>query len=146
MATLLLSQGTPMILAGDEIGRTQQGNNNTYCQDNELNWVDWTGIDAEGQGLAAFARKLIALRQGFADASGVPGAQAVGGGTGQVPQPMELHETVVDVRGLLLQDRVRAAGDPGVEQEQLVLQPVVVTTTAAVGWLSTRGSAGQLLV
>ncbi|MBK1658479.1 glycogen debranching protein GlgX [Paracraurococcus ruber] len=66
LATLLLSQGTPMILAGDEFGRTQKGNNNTYCQDNELNWVDWAGIDADGQALAAFARKLIALRQGFA--------------------------------------------------------------------------------
>ncbi|MBL6079680.1 glycogen debranching protein GlgX [Belnapia sp. T18] len=65
MATLLLSQGTPMVLAGDEFGRTQQGNNNTYCQDNELNWVDWAGIDAEGRGLAAFTRKLIALRQAF---------------------------------------------------------------------------------
>ncbi|MFC7473608.1 glycogen debranching protein GlgX [Dankookia sp. GCM10030260] len=66
LATLLLAQGTPMLLAGDEFGRTQQGNNNTYCQDNALNWVDWTGIDAAGQGLAGFARKLIALRQGFA--------------------------------------------------------------------------------
>ena len=65
LATLLLSQGTPMILAGDEFGRTQQGNNNTYCQDNELNWLDWTGVDEAGKGLAAFARKLIALRQNF---------------------------------------------------------------------------------
>ncbi len=41
LATLLLSQGTPMLLAGDEFSRTQQGNNNVYCQDNELGWVDW---------------------------------------------------------------------------------------------------------
>ncbi|MFC7544558.1 hypothetical protein ACFQU2_42590 [Siccirubricoccus deserti] len=54
-----------MILAGDEFSRTQRGNNNTYCQDNELNWVDWAGIDQAGQGLAAFTRKLIALRQNF---------------------------------------------------------------------------------
>ena len=65
LATLLLSQGTPMILAGDEFGRTQQGNNNTYCQDNELNWVGWAGIDGAGRELAAFTRKLIALRQNF---------------------------------------------------------------------------------
>jgi isoamylase len=65
LATLLLSQGTPMILAGDEFGRTQKGNNNTYCQDNELNWVDWQAIDENGRALAAFARKLIALRQNF---------------------------------------------------------------------------------
>ena len=42
MATVLLSQGVPMILAGDEFGRTQQGNNNAYCQDNEINWLDWS--------------------------------------------------------------------------------------------------------
>ncbi len=65
LATLLLSQGTPMILAGDEFGRTQQGNNNAYCQDNELNWVDWAGIGEAGQALAAFTRKLIALRRNF---------------------------------------------------------------------------------
>ncbi|MCK7578810.1 MAG: hypothetical protein MZV65_25820 [Chromatiales bacterium] len=41
LATLFLSQGVPMLLAGDEIGRTQQGNNNAYCQDNELTWIDW---------------------------------------------------------------------------------------------------------
>jgi glycogen operon protein len=43
LATLLLSQGTPMLLAGDEFGRTQQGNNNAYCQDSPISWVDWRG-------------------------------------------------------------------------------------------------------
>ena len=65
LATLLFSQGTPMLLAGDELGRTQDGNNNTYCQDNELNWLDWDGVDGAGRALAAFTRKLIALRQAF---------------------------------------------------------------------------------
>ena len=41
LATLLLSQGVPMLLAGDEIGHTQNGNNNAYCQDNEISWIDW---------------------------------------------------------------------------------------------------------
>ena len=41
LATLLLSQGVPMLQAGDEIGRTQRGNNNAYCQDNEISWIDW---------------------------------------------------------------------------------------------------------
>ena len=41
MAAMLLSQGTPMLLMGDELGRSQQGNNNAYCQDNELSWLDW---------------------------------------------------------------------------------------------------------
>ena len=48
LATLLLSQGTPMLLAGDEFGRTQEGNNNAYCQDNEVSWVDWN-IDAKAR-------------------------------------------------------------------------------------------------
>ena len=66
LATLLLSQGTPMLLAGDEFGRTQQGNNNAYCQDNELTWIDWDRRSTRtAQGLAAFTRKLIALRQRF---------------------------------------------------------------------------------
>jgi isoamylase len=63
LATLLISQGTPMLLGGDEFGRTQAGNNNTYCQDNELNWFDWEGMDAEGESLLAFTRRLIALRR-----------------------------------------------------------------------------------
>ncbi|WP_395063312.1 glycogen debranching protein GlgX [Paraburkholderia silvatlantica] len=62
LATLLLSQGTPMLLAGDEFGRTQRGNNNAYCQDNEVSWVDWEGMDDTGRALADFVRKLTALR------------------------------------------------------------------------------------
>ncbi len=65
LATLFLSQGTPMMLAGDEFGRTQEGNNNTYCQDNDLNWVNWD-IDDDGQDLIKFVRKIIALRQNYA--------------------------------------------------------------------------------
>ncbi|HEY8566879.1 MAG TPA: glycogen debranching protein GlgX [Beijerinckiaceae bacterium] len=63
LATLLFSQGTPMILAGDEFARTQNGNNNAYAQDNEISWIDWEGIDAEGEALIAFVRRLIALRR-----------------------------------------------------------------------------------
>ncbi|MFL9868630.1 glycogen debranching protein GlgX [Paraburkholderia fungorum] len=62
LATLLLSQGTPMILAGDEFGRTQQGNNNAYCQDNEISWVDWEGIDDDGRALTEFVKNLTTLR------------------------------------------------------------------------------------
>jgi glycogen operon protein len=62
LATLLLSQGVPMLLAGDEFGRTQQGNNNAYCQDNPISWVDWS-LDEDGQELLGFVHKLIALRQ-----------------------------------------------------------------------------------
>jgi glycogen operon protein len=63
LATLLLSKGTPMLLAGDEFARSQGGNNNAYCQDNETSWVDWEGLDADGRDLIEFTRKLIALRR-----------------------------------------------------------------------------------
>jgi glycogen operon protein len=59
-ATLLLSQGVPMLLGGDELGRTQHGNNNAYCQDNELSWNDWDAVDAEQ---LAFTRAVIAFRR-----------------------------------------------------------------------------------
>jgi glycogen operon protein len=62
LATVLLSQGVPMLLAGDELGRTQRGNNNAYCQDNETSWLDWR-LDADQARLAEFARRLIALRR-----------------------------------------------------------------------------------
>ena len=60
IATLLLSQGVPMVLGGDEIGRTQQGNNNAYCHDTELSWFDWSDVDDD---LLAWTRRLIALRR-----------------------------------------------------------------------------------
>jgi len=62
LATLFLSQGVPMILGGDEFGRTQNGNNNTWCQDNELSWLGWDHEPWQ-QGLQDFTRRLIALRR-----------------------------------------------------------------------------------
>jgi isoamylase len=64
LATLLLSQGTPMLLAGDEFGRTQNGNNNAYCQDNEISWLDWNR-DERGAALVRFTQKLTGLRQEY---------------------------------------------------------------------------------
>lgn len=63
LATLLISQGVPMISHGDELGRTQGGNNNVYCQDNEISWIDWSAMD---DSLVAFTRDLIALRRDHA--------------------------------------------------------------------------------
>ena len=60
LATLFVSQGVPMLLHGDEFGRTQQGNNNTYCQDNELSWVDWD-LDEDQRDLLDFTQRMIAL-------------------------------------------------------------------------------------
>ncbi|HEY8101945.1 MAG TPA: glycogen debranching protein GlgX [Burkholderiaceae bacterium] len=66
LATIAFSQGTPMLLAGDEFGRTQQGNNNAYCQDNEISWVNWKMAEtADAQILIAYIGRLIALRQSF---------------------------------------------------------------------------------
>ena len=70
MATLMLSQGTPMILAGDELGNSQGGNNNAYCQDNAIGWVDWDGADPE---FLAFCRRDRRLPQAPPD----PAAEAV---------------------------------------------------------------------
>jgi glycogen operon protein len=60
LATLLLSQGTPMLLGGDEMGRSQRGNNNAYCQDNEISWYDWEHMDGM---LVTFTRRLLDLRR-----------------------------------------------------------------------------------
>lgn len=60
LATLLMSQGTPMLLAGDELGNSQGGNNNAYCQDNEIGWVNWDDADPE---FLAFSRQIIAFRK-----------------------------------------------------------------------------------
>jgi isoamylase len=76
LATLLLSFGIPMLSGGDEIGRTQQGNNNAYCQDNEITWFDW---DAADRDLLEFTRRLIALRKAhpvFRRARFLAGAEA----------------------------------------------------------------------
>ena len=79
LASLLLSQGTPMLAAGDELGHSQQGNNNPYCQDNQLTWIDWSDVDAA---LLAFTERVLRLRRehlplgaqwysGLSDARGV---------------------------------------------------------------------------
>ena len=60
LATVLFSQGTPMLLSGDELGNSQQGNNNAYCQDNEIGWIDWKAADPE---FLDFTRRLIKFRR-----------------------------------------------------------------------------------
>ncbi len=64
LATLLLSQGTPMLLGGDEFGRTQQGNNNAYCQDSDISWFDWSW-EENAERLFAFTKRLIQLRRDY---------------------------------------------------------------------------------
>jgi glycogen operon protein len=86
VATLLLAQGVPMLLGGDEFGRTQRGNNNAYCQDNEISWVDWTGLERDRdflrfvRGLVKFRRETPALlREKFLTAEDVTWFGADGG-------------------------------------------------------------------
>src|SRR5690606_32479979 len=62
LATLMFSQGVPMLLAGDEFARTQSGNNNVYCQDSEISWIDWE-MDEKGKAILEFTRQIIALRR-----------------------------------------------------------------------------------
>jgi len=67
LATLFFSQGTPMLLGGDEFGRTQEGNNNAYCQDNEISWLDWQLADSEeGRVLTAYVEQLARIRRRYA--------------------------------------------------------------------------------
>jgi isoamylase len=63
LATLLLSLGVPMLLAGDEIGHTQGGNNNAYCQDNDISWLEWQELRPEDEALREFVRHLVRLRR-----------------------------------------------------------------------------------
>jgi isoamylase len=65
IATMMLSHGTPMLLAGDEFGHSQKGSNNAYAQDNETTWLDWLGITSQGRSLREFTRKVIAMRKAF---------------------------------------------------------------------------------
>jgi glycogen operon protein len=83
LATLILSQGAPMMLSGDEIGHTQRGNNNAYCQDNEISWLDWK-LTPEQESLLKFTRRVIALfreqavfhRRRFFHGQAIQGAEA----------------------------------------------------------------------
>ncbi len=63
LTSLLIAQGTPMLLAGDELGNSQNGNNNAYCQDDEIGWVNWSEHQIARHGLVPFVRRLIALRK-----------------------------------------------------------------------------------
>ena len=85
LATLFLSQGVPMLLGGDELGRTQQGNNNAYCQDNEISWFDWEHADDE---LLEFTRRRDRTA---ARAPGVPAPRLVPGPAGCAARGVQRH-------------------------------------------------------
>lgn len=86
LATLFLSQGVPMLLGGDEIARTQQGNNNAYCQDNEISWINWQ-LDGRAERMLTFTRRLIELRSKhpvFHRADFLTGEERMGSGSPDV--------------------------------------------------------------
>jgi glycogen operon protein len=169
LASLFLAQGVPMLLAGDELGRSQQGNNNAYCQDNELSWIDWT-LDDEQKALLTFVRRLIALRKAhpvFRRRHFFQGRLIKGGGTKDIiwltPAGTEItdeewHHTFARCLGLFLAgsalDEQDEKGRPIVDSNFLLLinahhEPISFTipTSVPVGhWrvvLDTAGPGGN---
>jgi glycogen operon protein len=98
LMTLLGSLGTPMLLGGDEFGRTQKGNNNAYCQDNEISWFDWSLLENEdGRTLASFVQRLAAIRRALPRPRDFPhGGQEIAPGIADIEWR--------DERGLRLSD------------------------------------------
>ncbi|AHJ66690.1 Isoamylase [Granulibacter bethesdensis CGDNIH4] len=134
LGTLLLSLGTPMVLAGDEFGRTQQGNNNAYCQDNEISWVDWD-IQEKGHSLIRFTQKLIALRQQHpilwrarfpgenqSDESGITGLRWISA-SGQDMTQEEWEDGNTRTFSMLLDGRAQPTGvkEPGQDASLLII-------------------------
>lgn len=136
LTTLLLSQGTPMLLAGDERGHSQQGNNNAYCQDNTLTWLDWT---ADDKGLINFTAALLHLRQ---ELTALTDNQWWNDGDGQVRwlnhagQPLAIDEWNSGIRCLQIQ----------LSTQWLLLinatDDVVNITLAEGGWYAVSPFAG----
>ncbi|MES2828433.1 MAG: glycogen debranching protein GlgX [Bacteroidota bacterium] len=96
LATMFLSQGVPMMVAGDEMGRTQQGNNNAYCQDNEISWINWQEADKD---LLEYTRQLILIRKShpaFCRRRWFQGQQIKGSGVGDIawflPEGFEMQD------------------------------------------------------
>jgi glycogen operon protein len=65
LSCLLLAQGVPLILAGDEVGNSQNGNNNAYCQDNPIGWIDWSGLGRKGEDMTELVAQLTSLRRAY---------------------------------------------------------------------------------
>jgi glycogen operon protein len=156
LATLLFSQGPPMLLAGDELGHTQKGNNNAYCQDNEISWLDWEHADAD---LQTFVRRLIELRKrhpGFRRRS-YPNPDDVSWLTAQGKAMTEAdwtHPATRTLGMLLLGKRLAERDDHGtpVEDDDLLLllnagEAAVDFTLPGEGWkLLVDTAAPQRLV
>lgn len=121
LSTLVLSQGTPMLVAGDEFRRTQNGNNNAYCQDNEISWIDWSFAKKHSETLA-FTRTLIALRHKypilrrtrfftgeFNEELGVKDLTWINAGGGEM-QPEDWDDANMKCFGMLMDGRAQVTG------------------------------------
>ncbi|WBH17090.1 glycogen debranching protein GlgX [Sphingomonas radiodurans] len=131
MTTLLASLGTPMLVAGDEFGRTQQGNNNAYCQDNAISWLDWkAAASPDGEALIDFTARLIALRKRYPvlhAATFLYGQETPGQGINDIEWWDERGQSLspedwqnAEGRALLMRRAIRTAGDE-VEAVSLLL-------------------------
>ena len=134
LATLLLSEGTPMLLGGDELGRTQGGNNNAYCQDNPISWLDWTAIDDPERDDVAFVQELIELRRRHAilrwpsflhaqqSKDGIKDITWLGP-DGHEKTMEQWHDPEVRVLGLMLNSEARelASGNGGTVPGEIIL-------------------------
>jgi glycogen operon protein len=145
LGTLLLSAGVPMILGGDEIGRTQQGNNNAYCQDSELSWYDWDAVDEH---LLAFTRTAIALRREHAALRPREYLRTPEGGLaqmvlyrpdGQQMQAEDWRNPIAKTLAVALDGRLIADADGETSRDRLLLlinahhEPVEFTVPAGRG-------------
>ena len=132
LATLLLAQGTPMLLAGDEFARTQRGNNNAYCQDNEISWLDWA-VKEKGESLIYFVRLLCVLRQrypilrrnrfltGMLDEElGIKDVTWINASGAEIGA-QDWHDAQMKCFGMLLDGRARPTGVPQRGQEATML-------------------------
>ena len=135
LATLMFSQGTPMIAHGDEIGRTQNGNNNVYCQDSELAWMDWSLVDKNAD-LLAFARKVRAPCG--REASGVSPPPVLRG------EPIRTGDEVHDIAWLtpggveMTHEDWDKSFTTGVWRSSSTARPSARPMPAASGWSTTR--------
>ncbi len=120
LATVLLSQGTPLLTAGDEFSRTQHGNNNAYCQDNEISWVDWTPTP-DGEALRAWTKRLLKLREDYPvlrrgrfltgaldPTAGIRDVAWINA-TGREMTPVDWHDGNTRCFGMLLDGRAQAS-------------------------------------
>ncbi|MET0250351.1 MAG: glycogen debranching protein GlgX [Sphingobium sp.] len=132
LTTLLASLGTPMLVAGDEFGRSQGGNNNAYCQDNEISWLDWSLMEGEdGKALFDFTARLIALRKAhpalraptFLYGEATPGASGVSDieWTDERGQPLSTEDWNNPEGRALIMHRAMPIGDGTVEGITLLL-------------------------